>query len=79
MRRDKMISEIDGISPTIVEFLKNMDERNVKPPGRLERMRRFNKAGGVNGHQYATETCVDVRGESLPIRSDFSRDCYSIQ
>jgi hypothetical protein len=31
MRRDKMISEIDGISPTIVEFLKNMDERNVKP------------------------------------------------
>jgi hypothetical protein len=31
VNRDKMIAEIDGISPTIGEFLKVMDERNVRP------------------------------------------------
>jgi len=31
VRRDKMIAEIDDISPTTVEYLKNMDERNVTP------------------------------------------------
>lgn len=29
--RDKLIAEIDGVSPTIYEFLKLMDERNVQP------------------------------------------------
>jgi hypothetical protein len=31
MSRDKLIAEIDDVSPTINEFLKLMDERNVQP------------------------------------------------
>jgi hypothetical protein len=30
MSRDKLIVEIDAVSPTVVEFLKVMDERKVK-------------------------------------------------
>jgi hypothetical protein len=31
MSRDKVIAEIDDVSPTVVEFLKVMDERKVRP------------------------------------------------
>ena len=31
MLRDKTIAEIDDVAPTVLEFIKLMDERNVKP------------------------------------------------